>query len=332
MVVGLFFLSFLSTMLTLALGILALVRLNFIGAATPITGLSLVTFVTVTVLMGTVTSGVFGRPLVKPIKKLSAAMGKVSRGDFTVQVENTGNTELGQLTRDFNRMVRDLGGMETLRNDFVTNVSHEFKTPLASIEGLAELLQSEDLTEEERLEYTRMIADSAHRLSVMTANILKLSKLENQEIVSEQRLFRLDEQLRQAILLLEPQWSAKELELEVDLEETEIFSSEELLMQVWTNIIGNAVKFTPAGGQLAVSLTDNGADVAVRIADTGIGMTPEVMDRIFDKFYQGDKSHASQGNGLGLALTKRILDLFGGSITVESVPDEGSVFTVTLVK
>jgi signal transduction histidine kinase len=287
------------------------------------------------VVIGTALSAVFGRAIVQPIRELSRATKEVAKGDFTVRLPEYDETagelsEIGQLNRDFNKMVKELGGIEMLRNDFVANVSHEFKTPIASIEGCAVLLQDDSLSPEERKQYSAIIAASAKRLTSMTTNILQLSKLENQEILPNQEEFSLDEQIRQSILMLEPQWSGKELELDIDLTPVRFFGSSELLPQVWSNLISNAVKFTDRGGSIGVYLKDEGESVTVTVKDNGTGMDEETQKRIFDKFYQGSASHSTEGNGLGLALAKRIVELSGGTITVKSAPNEGSEFTVVL--
>ncbi len=287
------------------------------------------------IIIGTALSAVFGRAIVRPIRALSRATKEVAKGNFSIRLPEYDETagelgEIGQLTRDFNRMVKELGGIETLRNDFVANVSHEFKTPIASIEGCAALLQDESLSPQERREYSAIIAASAKRLSNMTTNILQLSKLENQEFLPNQTEFFLDEQIRQSILVLEPQWSAKNLELDIDLPPVKFFGSSELLPQVWTNLIGNAVKFTGENGHVRVRLSESQDGATVKICDDGIGMDEETQKRIFDKFYQGNTSHSTEGNGLGLALAQRVVELSGGRISVKSAPGEGTEFTVFL--
>ncbi|MEK8213066.1 HAMP domain-containing sensor histidine kinase [Paenibacillus sp. FSL L8-0463] len=283
------------------------------------------------ILTGTLITAVIGQKILLPINRLREATKEVAKGNFNVQLyENIKIEEFREMAKDFNKMVQELQGIETLRTDFVTNVSHEFKTPITAIEGYAALLQNSDLPAEEREEYAGKIISSTRQLSMLTNNILKLSKLENQEIIIEKTEFSLDEQIRQALLLLEPQWSGKQLDLEIQLAETGFYGSEELLMQVWINILGNAVKFSREYGNLSVTLTESPQNVSVEITDTGIGMTPEVQRHIFEKFYQGDKARASYGNGLGLPLAKRIVDLCGGRIIVSSKPGQGSTFLIEL--
>ena len=266
-----------------------------------------------------------------PLGNLSQAARQVSKGDFSIKVE-TGKSlrELRELTDNFNRMVQELGSIESFRNDFVTNISHEFKTPLAAIEGYVTLLQEPSLTEEDRNEYIRIIMDSTKQLSSMAGNILMLSRLEKQEIVTGKTLFKLDEQIRQSLLMLEPLWENKYLDLDINLPPVRYFGNPALLMQVWLNLFQNAIKFTPAGGSISASMKLFPDFVEVVISDTGIGMDEETMRRIFEKFYSAGRELGRSGNGLGLSITKRILELSGGTITVESSPDEGSLFTVTL--
>ena len=312
--------------------IMLALRFNVIAFTLPFRAITITLFVIVVILLGTLIASLSGKVIVSPIKKLIHGIRRVSHGDFSVQVECDTRTEISELITEFNKMVRELGNIETLRNDFVANVSHEFKTPIAAIEGCATLLQDKNLTPEERLEYTQLISESAHRLSVLTTNILQLSKLENQEIVPELKEFSLDEQLRQAILLLENQWSEKNIDLDIDLDPVTVFASEELLMQVWTNLIGNAIKFSHNGGSITISLKSADKKYFVSIKDTGIGMSPETIEHIFDKFYQGDTSHSGKGNGLGLPLANRIVTIFGGNMFVKSALGQGSEFVVELPK
>ena len=267
----------------------------------------------------------------KPIKSLIEAINKVSKGDFSIKLdENLHPPVIKELNTSFNKMVNELSSIETLRNDFVVNVSHEFKTPIAAIEGYATLLQYNSLTEEERMEYTKVILDSSRQLSSLSGNILKLSKLENQEIVPDKKYFSLDEQLRQALLLLENQWSQKNIDIDMDLKSINYYGSEDLLMQVWINIFSNAIKFTPEGGLIVTRLKNTDKRICVSISDNGVGMSEEVKSKIFDKFYQGDNSRNLQGNGLGLALVKKILDLCKCEIDVKSKLNEGTTFNIYL--
>ena len=323
---------FLALICTLIISLVFIGIVQSLGAfAVTITldGSPVIAFILVTIIIGTILSMVFARVIVIPINKLRNATRRVASGDFTVQLPVTSNSDIAQLTNDFNQMVRELGSTETLRNDFIANVSHEFKTPISAIEGFADLLQNENVTEEERREYASFISESAKKLSILTSNILRLSKLENQEFSGDQTTFSLDEQIRRCILVFEKEWTAKNLELDIELESAIVTNCEELLDQVWLNIIGNAIKFTDDGGKITIKLSVD-SECIVSIKDTGVGMSKEVMEHIFDKFYQADGSRSNQGNGLGLALVKQILDLVGGKIKVESQPGVGSEFIVTL--
>ena len=288
------------------------------------------TIIVVCILMGFMVSSILYKLILVPVKNMVAGFRELAQGNFAVRLRSDDRNELGYLTDSFNQMAETLGGLEMMRNDFIANVSHEFKTPIASIQGCAALLQDERISAEERRQYTEQIYSSARRLSVLSGNILELSKLENSDIRVESRRFCLDEQLRQALLVLENEWQKKDIELDIDLPEVYYTGGEELLMQVWLNLLGNAIKFSNHGGRVGVRLEKLPSAVAVSISDDGIGMSDEVQQRIFDKFYQGDTSHKTDGNGLGLAMVKRILELLGAGIEVESEPGKGAAFTVVL--
>lgn len=285
-------------------------------------------------LIGAVLAGFLGKYYLRPLKQLIAATKEVKKGNFKVQVESKNNSisEMGQLIDSFNDMVRDLDGIELFRNDFINNFSHEFKTPIVSIRGFAKELQYGDLSEEQRSEYAKIIAEEADRLARLSINVLELSKLENQQIVTDKHDFYLDEQLRQCILLLEAEWMRKNIEIVPELDEVRYHSSEAILAHVWNNLLGNAIKFTPEGGTVYVTLTAADEGITVTVRDTGIGMTDEVREHVFEKFYQGDPSHHRHGYGIGLTMAQRAATMLGGSITVESTLGEGSTFTVRLPK
>ena len=268
--------------------------------------------------------------MVRPVQKLTAATQKVADGDFDVFVEDKRNDEIGILINNFNHMVKKLNSMEYLQKDFIRNVSHEFKTPIASIHGFAKLLQSENLSGEERLEFSKIILEETERLSKLSSNILKLSKLENQSEISEKKPFRLDEQIRSAIVLLEPKWSEKNLQLDVTMEKTICLGDEELLQQVWINLIENAIKFTDPNGTITVNVDNENDFVKVAISDSGAGMDEETTQRIFERFFQGNTSHSTEGSGLGLSIVKRILELSGGQVEVASIQGKGSTFLIKL--
>ena len=271
----------------------------------------------------------------KPIQRIHAGLEKVVAGDFSVRIpyfrgENTVN-EFDVIIKELNHMTAELAGVETLRTDFISNVSHEIKTPLAVIQNYSTMLQSDALTPEERKTYATAITEQTKKLSDLITNILKLNRLENQQIYPEKKKYNLTEQLCECLLMFEYAWEKKNLEIETDLEE-DVFVCEdaELLSLVWNNLFSNAIKFSEDGGEVCVSLKTEENQVAVSVKDTGCGISPEVGAHIFDKFYQGDTSHATQGNGLGLALVKRVIDITGGEISVQSAQGEGTVFTVRL--
>ena len=272
-----------------------------------------------------------GSSKLKPMNDLINAMGKVSRGDFSVRVDGEDIPgAMGEVVQSFNGMASELGGIEMFRKDFINNFSHEFKTPIVSIRGFAKQLERDDLTEEQRREYAHLIVAESERLANMSSNILLLTKLENQQIITNKTEYRLDEQLRSCILLLEKQWSAKEIDLSLNLDEITYTGDEEMMSHVWVNLINNGIKFSPVGGVLELSCRKREKQLEVVVRDHGEGMSPETEKRIFEKFYQGDSAHATEGNGLGLSLVKRIVDLCGGKIEVESTLGAGTAFTVLL--
>ena len=282
------------------------------------------------VIIGSVLIIFVVRHAVRPIIKLTNATREITLGNFDVEINYNNKDEIGQLTTNFNRMINELKKIDTLRKDFVSNVSHEFKTPIASIQGFAQLLQQDDLSDENRKEYARIISEESSRLSHLTSSMLKLSKLENQEIIQKHKGFYLDEQIRKCILLLEPEWSKKLIDWDIELDRAMITADEELLQQVWINLLSNAIKFSSNNGKIIVSLKHLKEGVEVSIRDFGKGMSSKTKERIFEKFYQGEEAHDVEGSGLGLSLVKRILDLHGAQINVESSLGEGSEFSVTL--
>ena len=291
----------------------------------------LISLAFVGLISGVILALIAGRLVLMPVNDFIENSSRIVQGDFTVRCDEEGAiAEVRQIAAGFNALVQELGQVETLRSDFIANVSHELKTPLAVIEGYAALLESGDLPEEERRRCTGEILSGARRLSRLVSSILRLSSLENQTLALERRRYRLDEQLRRCLLQLEPEWSQKGLYLEVDLPEVWCTGNEELLEQVWLNLYGNAVKFTPPGGCIGTRVRQRPDALEVEISDSGIGMSKEVQRRIFEKFYQADTSHSGAGSGLGLALVRRILTLHGAEIRVESAPGSGSCFTVQL--
>ena len=283
-------------------------------------------------LMGTGVTAVFTKWVLLPLGEMITATERISKGDFKVHIQETFREEsdFGILQRSFNRMARELDSIEMFRKDFINNFSHEFKTPIVSIRGYAHQLRAGGLTAEEQEDYVRIIAEESDRLTKMATNILLLSKLENQAIVTDITEFWLDEQIRTCLVLLEKQWSAKDIELNLDLDGVKFRFNEDILSHLWLNLFGNAIKFTPCGGTVSCSLHSDGHTVTVTVSDSGIGMDENTRRHIFDKFYQGDPSHTGDGNGIGLNIVSRILYLCKGSVTVESTIGHGSTFTVTL--
>lgn len=283
------------------------------------------------VLAGCIISYLVTRRPIKTAEEISKAMKAVAKGNFSIRLdEKTSVSEFREMASNFNVMAKELESTELLRKDFIENVSHEFKTPLAAIEGYTTLLQRKDLSDEKKEEYVRKILLSTHRLNSLTGNILLLSRLENDEANISKKTFLLDEQIRESILLLEETWSEKNIALDIQLSPCKYYASEELLSHVWTNIIGNAVKFVPQGGAIAIKLFYHQNNVIIMISDSGPGMNEETMKRVFEKFYQADSSRSTGGNGLGLALAKRIIDLHKGEIFVQSEEGKGTAFTVKL--
>lgn len=267
----------------------------------------------------------------QPLERLNAASLRIAKGDYSVRVGYNGRVEeIDNTIKNFNFMAQELNSVEMMRNDFIGNISHEFKTPLMSITGYATLLQDEDLSEEERQSYIQKMFLNVEKLNDLTGNILALSKLENQSTLPKPVPFRLDEQIREAIVVLEPKWSEKNTQLNIDLEEICYVGQKALLFHVWQNLIGNAIKFTEQNGRVSISLTKINGELFVQISDDGIGMDKQTQAHIFEKFYQGDTSRRSHGNGLGLALCKEILDHCGGSIEIRSKLGSGTTFTVTI--
>lgn len=270
-----------------------------------------------------------------PVKRITEAAERIMQGDFTVRIKplkgNLGIDGFNQIIDTINKMAQELSGTETLRTDFIANVSHEMKTPLAVMQNYGTLLQQPGLEEETRIEYAKAVSDSARRLASMMTNILKLNRLENQQIFPKAEEYDLSEQLCQCLLQFENVWEQADIEIDTEIADgVTVKADAELLSLVWNNLFSNAFKFTPSGGKVSVSLSATEHHAIIRVSDTGCGMTPEVGAHIFEKFYQGDTSRATQGNGLGLALVKRVIDILHGEIAVESVVGKGTTFTVRI--
>lgn len=271
----------------------------------------------------------------RPVRRITEAAEKIMQGDFSVRIQPQSrfgaDQTFNRIIECFNQMARELSGVETLRTDFIANVSHEMKTPLAVMQNYGTLLQQPGLEAETRMEYAKAITDSSRRMADMMTNILKLNRLENQQIFPQTTEYDLGEQLCECLLRHESVWEERGIAIETDIaENVRVRADAELLSLVWNNLFSNAFKFTEPGGTVSLALTADDHHVVVRIRDTGCGMSPEVGAHIFEKFYQGDTSHAVQGNGLGLALVKRVVDIMQGEIGVESVVGVGTVFTVKI--
>jgi len=270
------------------------------------------------------------KKLIKPIEDITEKTKEVAKGNFDVEMNFHSKDEIGMLAENFNQMTAELKTMEYLRKDFISNVSHEFKTPIASIRGFVEIIKNPDLPRDQFDEYTNIILEEMSRLNNLSSNILRISRLDNQSIYENNELFSLDEQIRKTLLLLEEKWNVKNIELEINMDKVNFIGDEELIQEIWVNLLENAIKFSNEYGTLYITLKEKSSFVVVEIEDEGIGMSLENINRIYEKFYQGDVSHFSEGNGLGLAIVKRIIELCGGDIGVESQCGVGTKFTVRL--
>ena len=328
------FILFAITGITTAL-LFYLLQITTVSAGLYINGTILITAMGLAcIIIGTILSTCTMKFWLGRITKISQGMTEIAKGNFKIRVDVKDKeetiSELGELERSFNQMASDLDGIEMFRNDFINNFSHEFKTPIVSIRGFARQLQLGNLTEDQKKEYVDIIAEESSRLSTMSQNVLLLTKLENQSIVSEKTDFYLDEQIRHSILLLEKSWSEKDIEFDIDMDEIEYTFNEEMLSHVWINLLSNAIKFTSHGGSIKCTLKKQESCIVATVEDSGIGMDEKTQKRIFEKFYQGDSSHTTAGNGIGLNIVKCIVDLAGGKIEVESAEGKGSKFIIFL--
>jgi len=285
---------------------------------------------TISAILGISIAGFFSKIALRPIRKIVAATHKVAGGDFSVRLDIHGIYELEELSGSFNKMTHELSTIETLRSDFINSFSHEFKTPIVSIRGFARLLKDDTLDQNERKEYLDIIIAESERLCSLSENVLNLANFENLEIIADITEFRLDEQLRKAVIQMEPKWSAKNINVDIETDDVLYTGSADLMQQVLLNLIDNAIKFTGPGGIVYIKLTNSDKGVRLLVRDNGIGMDEQTTARIFDKFYQADPSHTETGNGLGLSIVKRIVDLCGGRIEVRSRQNTGSEFDIWL--
>lgn len=266
----------------------------------------------------------------RPIEQINEATKKVALGEYDIELESKREDEIGELTNNFNKMTHGLKSTENLQKEFINNVSHEIKTPVSSIEGFAKFLKDKNLAQEEREEYANIIIEEAKRLENLTGKILKLSKLNNQEIITNKQEIEVAEQIRKAISLLEPKWSKKDIKINVSLEEKIFLGDEDLIFQVWVNIIDNAIKFSNEGGSIDIKVYEKDGNINVEIKDRGIGMKEEELEKVYDRFYQIDRSHSKEGSGLGLAIVKRIVELSEGKIEIKSKENKGTTVIVKL--
>ena len=282
------------------------------------------------ILVGVALILVIVNRIIKPIRMITEATKKVAKGDFTVKVETKRRDEIGILADNFNIMVDGLNSIDHLRKDFISNVSHEFKTPIASIQGFTKLLADENISNKEKNEYINIIMEETNRLSNLSSNMIKLSQFENQEIVTNKVAYKLDEQLRKAIIMLEEKINQKNIKMALKSDPITIVQDKDLTMEIWINLLSNAVKFTNENGKIDVSIEKVDEYIVVQIKDNGIGISKEKQERIFERFYQAEKSHKSEGSGLGLAIVKRIVELIDGKIEIESEKDIGTTIKVFL--
>lgn len=324
------FLIILLTMILACTGVLFLSRLGVIDSVDSERLLLLLFFAVTSLAMGTILAVLFSHRPLKPIRQIMDASDRIAAGDYSVRIHLGGPEAFRKLSGKFNHMAEELGSVEMLRSDFVNNFSHEFKTPIVSIRGYAKMLKRDDLTAEERAEYLEIIIDESERLADLATNVLNLSRVEQQTILTDRKRFNVSEQIRLVVALLDSKWADKQMEFALDCNEVFISGNEELLKQVWINLIDNAIKFSPDRGRIDIQIKQSAEGTAVRVADQGGGISEETAAHIFDKFYQGDLSHATKGNGLGLAIAKRIVRLHEGSIELAGTGPEGTVFEVRL--
>lgn len=329
------FATFLVMLSTAALTVIVILLLEYLGALPQVKYPAVVWPVValgICVAVGTGINALLTRWYFRPMKQLIAATRRIAKGDFSVRVEEIKGVrnELEELTKSFNVMAEELGSNELFRRDFINSFSHEFRTPMVSIRGFARQLKNKDTTQAQRSEYADIIINEADRLTNMASNILMLTRVENQQIITDKTTFRLDEQLRSCILLLQKEWEVKEIELDIELEKAEYTSNEEMLSQVWLNILSNAIKFSRQGGTVRVYCARQKDNVRIEIEDNGIGMDAQTRAHAFERFYQGAGSRTTAGNGLGLSIAKRIVELCRGEINITSELNMGTLFIITL--
>ncbi len=282
------------------------------------------------IIIGTIISAVASRKMLKSVRMFIEATNKLASGDFSARLNMNHPPEYQILSENFNHMAEELAGIEVLRTDFINNFSHEFKTPIVSIKGFAEILKDDNLTKEERNEYLDIVIEESTRLSSLATNVLTLSKIETQTILTNQQRFNIGEQLRQCILILDAKLAKKDILLNVNIHDCYIYGNKEMLNQVWLNILDNAIKFSSREGVIEVSMKESEYLITIMITDTGCGIEQDALPKIFDKFYQAETSHSTTGNGLGLSIVHKIITLHKGTIMCDSVVSKGTCFTISL--
>lgn len=331
------FVMLLSAIALAAAAVYILVKLGVMGGTLDEISISrvLILMSIISLVIGAAIVVLLGKIPLRPINKLVNGLNSLAAGNFETRIEYGGpignHPTFSEIAVSFNKLAEELGKTEVLRSDFINNFSHEFKTPIVSIAGFAKLLKKGNVTEEQKIQYLDAIEEESMRLSYMATNVLNMTKVENQTILTDVSKFNLSEQVRSVVLLMEEKWSKKNIDLQLDFDEFTIEANEELLKQVWINLVDNAVKFVPRCGTIALDIADAEKTLKVSISNTGKEIAPEKLDKIFNKFYQADESHAQLGNGIGLAIVKRIVELHNGDVWVKS--ENGmTTFTVELPK
>lgn len=324
---------FLVIMLSSVLTLLGVHLFNYLGMIHDgqFRGIPLVIFALSSLFVGIVMALFVSYLPLKPMRKIMDTIHEIAGGNYDARVYLRGPEEIRNLADSINHMAEEIGSVELLRSDFVNNFSHEFKTPIVSIRGFAKLLKYDrDLTQQEKDEYLDIIVAESERLSELATNVLELTKLEKQTILTGQTKYNISEQIRRVIALLDGKWSKKHIEIEMTDEEIELYGNRELLQQVWINLLDNAIKFSPDYGMIRIDIARNIDGVTVQVRDQGMGMDEETAKHIFDKFYQGDTSHTTKGNGLGLTIAARIVALHQGEIKAARTGAEGTCFQVLI--
>ncbi len=325
------FFIIMATMLIMGISVFILLKIGLLSEIyQPTIYAPIMVMMVLSVAIGTTLTHITSRGPLRPFRRLIDATEQMAKGNFSVRIKFSYPQEMKLLAESFNKMAEELGNTELLRSDFVNNFSHEFKTPIVSLRGFAKILKNPDLTQEERDEYLDIIISEADRLSSLATNVLNLSKVEKLKIVTENQRFDLSEQIRRAILVLEEKWMKKNIDMKVEIDEVTFNGNEDLLNQLWINLVDNAIKFSPLNKEIQILLKQEEDSVIFEIRNFGPTLREETKKHMFDKFYQGDTSHTADGNGIGLAIVKKIVSLYHGTIAVENKEDSTVSFTVVL--